>query len=212
MTLSDRDILGYLGRDLIIEPHPSVIQPASVDLHLGSTLQVLAGTLIDPYPPPGKAAPTVRAEELPRILMDGGYLLDAGRFVLGATLEYVAMPHDLVGIVTGKSSLARIGLQIESAGYVDPGWKGQLTLEIVNLGPAMIVLRPGMPICQLRFSPMSSPVLHPYGDRSLGSHYQDSVGPVTARFEHRTDSPGSISENVPLVGDGGRPGIVPGSC
>lgn len=211
MTLSDRDILGYLGRDLTIEPHPSVIQPASVDLHLGSTLKVLSGTMIDPYPPSDVSDMKHWASEFVSILMEGGHLLGAGRFVLGATLEYVAMPHDLVGIVTGKSSLARIGLQIESAGYVDPGWKGQLTLEIVNLGPGMIVLRPGMPICQLRFSPLSSPVLHPYGDRVLGSHYQDSIGPVTGRFDQVPPEVGSVLQDVPLVGDAGESRIEPGS-
>lgn len=176
MTLSDRDILVALGQGLVIrEPHPSVIQPASVDLHLGRALRSLISTLIDPL-----SGSEVKTESF---TMDGGWVLNPGSFILGATQEWVEIPQHLVGVVTGKSSLARIGLQVEAAGYADAGWKGRLTLELFNMGPSMIILRPGMPICQLRLEALSSEVLHPYGSPALHSRYQGSLGPVAARFE-----------------------------
>ena len=176
MALSDADILLNLaGRGLVItEPYPEIIQPASVDLHLGRDLKKLVSTLIDPL-----RGGEVRYEDF---TMDGGWVLQPGSFILGATQEWVEIPNDLIGIITGKSSLARIGLQVEAAGFADPKWKGRLTLELYNMGTAMIVLRPGMPICQLRFFRLISPIYHGYGDPELGSHYQGSDGVVGARF------------------------------
>lgn len=193
MVLSDRDILGRMsgGGLEIRDPHPEIIQPASVDLHLGRRIRTITSTLIDPM-----KQTEVMTEAL---VMDGGWVLNPGSFLLGCTQEWVRLPTDLVAIVTGKSSLARIGLQVEAAGYVDAGWMGNLTLELYNMGPAMIILRPGMDICQLRFERMSSPSLHVYGDSVLRSHYQGSVGVVPARFRHR---PSHLvgGQDVALVG------------
>jgi len=176
MILNDRDIESYLHtqRLIIKEPCPEIIQPASVDLHLGRGLKTIISTLIDPL----SEAPVITES----FSMDGGWVLNPGSFILGHTQEWVEIPPTLVGVLTGKSSLARIGLQVEAAGYVDPGWKGRLTVELFNMGPAMIILRPGMPICQLRLHTLASPPRRLYGDTALGSHYQDSAGAVGPRF------------------------------
>lgn len=176
--LSDRDIEWQLEHGgLEIRPLSLPIQPTSVDLRLGDELRYLtAGQILDTRDP-GEVLTTLRS------LDDHTHMLNPGEFVLGATLEWIDLPTHLVGIVMGKSSLARMGLQVEASGYVDPGWKGRLTLELKNLGPGRIVLVRGMPIAQIRFDRLDqNPPLHPYGDPEIGSHYQGSQGPVGARF------------------------------
>jgi len=103
--------------------------------------------------------------------------------VLGQSLEWVELPDDLVGILNGKSSLGRLGLLIHStAGYVDPGWKGNLTLELSNVANLPIALYRGMKIGQISFDRMSSPVERPYGSRELGSRYQGQSTPTASQF------------------------------
>jgi dCTP deaminase len=176
--LTDRDIQFQLNNsDLEIRPLSLPLQPTSVDLRLGGGIRYLtAGTLIDPRIS-GEVLTTVRdIEEQP-------YVLNPGEFVLASTLEWVTIPRHLVGILMGKSSLARIGLQVEAAGYVDPGWSGRLTLELKNLGPCRIVLSRGIPIAQIRFERLDvNAPTHVYGDPEVGSHYWGSLGPVAARF------------------------------
>lgn len=171
---------------LVIDPKPRVIQPTSVDLHLGpETVWPEVGNtgngsyVIDPTLPEKLTVVRRITEEI---------ILHPGSFVLGATVERIELPPGMVAILMGKSTLARIGLQIESAGYVDPGWRGELTLELVNLGPLPIRLIPGMKICQIRFEMVESLNTSPadrvvYGDVEVGSHYQDSTGAVEARFD-----------------------------
>jgi dCTP deaminase len=175
--LSHKAIEIALRQGLVIEPRPEIIQPTSVDLHLSGVFSVpnkLRGpVLIDPL-----RDDVIGYEKLNY----GRWVLFPGDFILGSTAEWIELPKDLVGILTGKSSLARIGLQVECAGYVDPGWKGNLTLEIVNLGRDTIVLRSNMPICQIRFETITGETELLYGDSRLNSHYQGSQGPVSARF------------------------------
>ena len=105
------------------------------------------------------------------------FILHPGQFALGTTLERIALPDDILGKLEGKSTLGRLGLMIHStAGYVDPGWDGELTLELSNVATLPIMLHPGMRIGQLSFERMSSPVERPYGSAQLGSHYQGQKG------------------------------------
>jgi dCTP deaminase len=183
--LSHKAIEIALTKGLVIEPRPEIIQPTSVDLHLSGMISVTnekhGPVIIDPMQHEAMKNNTRYHEK---------WLLFPGDFILGSTTEWIELPKDLVGILTGKSSLARIGLQIECAGYVDPGWKGNLTLEIVNLGRDTIVLRPDMPICQIRFETITGETELLYGDPRLNSHYQESREPVSARF-----APPSAAEN-----------------
>lgn len=140
------------------------VRPASVDLRLGPTIMVAQ----------------LQADEPWRIfdLREQSYRLSRGDFVLGATLEWIEIPDTLVGILAGKSSRAREGLIVESAGYVDPGWRGELTLEITTRAPGVTTIYLGMPICQIRFEMLLVPCERPYGTNGDGSHYQSSRGPV----------------------------------
>jgi dCTP deaminase len=154
---------------LLVKPLLTPIQPASVDLRLGYEIIVpQGGHIIDPMMGLG-TTDQPKAFDL--------HYLKPGEFVNVCTLEYVKIPGNLAGIVVGKSTLARFGLQVESAGFVDPGWEGRLTLELKNLGPDTIVLRPTMKICQIRFEAMNSQPSLLYGDPDLGSHYQGADGP-----------------------------------
>lgn len=178
MVLSDRDILGYLEQRIIgIDPLPNDIQPASVDLHLHATFRQIKPGLFDPTRERSPDTTEISTSK------QDGYVLNPGQFLLGATMESIRIPAGFVGIITGKSSLARIGLQVEAAGYADPGWDGNLTLELFNMGPLMIVLRARMPICQIRFEKLSTSSVLLYGDRKLRSHYLGSLGPVGGRFD-----------------------------
>lgn len=165
--LSDRDITGWrTGHGLVIDPMAyGALQPASVDLRLGPELKI---------------AQADGRHHAHRLDVQGPYLLARGVFVLAATLEHIEIPNGLVGILVGKSSRAREGYAIEDAGFVDPGWRGNLTLELDNRSPMPRLLIHGMPICQLRFALLSTPALHPYGTAGIG-RYQGSTGPVESR-------------------------------
>ena len=173
-VLSDRDIRTHLrdrtdGYAVGMRPLPSdqVIQPASVDLSLGDEWITYPEThwehidLDDVHP-------------MLKLYKSTQYILAPGEFILGTTEEFVEIPHDVVAVVNGKSSLARIGLLIHiTAGFIDPGFKGKVTLEIVNLNKMPIILRAGKPICQISFMQLSSPALYPYGHPSRNSKYQN---------------------------------------
>jgi dCTP deaminase len=161
--LSDRDIEHWMHREgLIVRPlGEGAIQPASIDLRLGAVLKIAE--------PDG-------GYRVHHLTDDGPYLLGRGVFVLAATLEHVEIPNGLVGILVGKSSRAREGFAIEDAGYVDPGWRGELTLELDNRSPAPRWLHHGMYICQIRFEPLVTP-----SQRLYVGQYQDSVGPIESR-------------------------------
>jgi dCTP deaminase len=182
MILSDRDIRAELeaGR-IVIDPYlPDAVQPSSVDLHLGNRFRVFRNNrtaVIDPR----EEQPELT--ELVEIAGDEPFILHPGEFVLGATFERVALPDDLVARLEGKSSLGRLGLLIHStAGYVDPGWEGTLTLELSNVANLPIKLYDGMKIGQISFQRLSSAVEVGYGDARIGSKYRGQTDPTASRY------------------------------
>lgn len=188
-TLSDRDILKHLqfGWQLAIEPFDArQLQPASYDVRLGSTFQVPCNVAYGERVSIDRAAglfPRMKAETL-GWQEDAGirrrkdaFVLNPGCFVLGTTVERLRLGKNLIAKLDGKSTLGRLGLIVHcTAGYIDPGFEGQITLEMFNCAPYPIELVPGAPIGQLRFEFLSSPCLRAYGSAGLGSHYQGQTG------------------------------------
>ncbi len=181
-VLSDRDIRSELasGR-VVIRPYEAVdLQPSSVDLRLDRSFRVFRNNR---YPFIDVRSPQPDLTELLTVADDEPFILHPGEFVLGQTLEWVELPDDLVARLEGKSSLGRLGLLIHStAGYVDPGWRGNLTLELSNVAKLPIALYYGMRIGQISFFRMSSPVERPYGSAGLGSKYQGQSEPTASAF------------------------------
>ena len=182
MILSDRTIREEMaaGR-IVIEPlGPNAVQPSSVDLRLDRRFRVFRNHTMGVI--------DVRRNlesltELVTVADDEPFILHPGEFVLGSTLERVVIPTDLVGRLEGKSSLGRLGLLIHStAGFVDAGWDGQLTLELSNVANLPITHYPTMKIGQLSFVQMSEPADNPYGADALGSKYQGQEGPRPSRY------------------------------
>jgi dCTP deaminase len=190
MILSDRDLKAALasGR-LVVEPlGVNAIQPSSIDLHIGQHFRIFANTR---YPYIDVKKPMEDLTELVVVNGDDPFILHPGEFVLGSTLESVAIPDDLVGRLEGKSSLGRLGLLIHStAGFVDAGFRGNLTLELSNVANLPITLYPGMKIGQISLFQMSSPAEHPYGSGKLSSKYLDQVGPTPSRYWENFDKKG----------------------
>jgi dCTP deaminase len=179
MILSDTTIREEIdaGR-IVIDPFdPACVQPSSVDLHVDAEFRVFRNNRY-PYI-------DVKLDqdltELVEVKPDEPFILHPGEFVLGSTLERVALPDDLVARLEGKSSLGRLGLLIHStAGYVDPGWDGFLTLELSNVANLPITIYPGMKIGQISFFRLTTPAAMPYG--SAGNKYQGQHGPTASRF------------------------------
>lgn len=182
MILSDRSIREALaGGQIEIDPSdPCLIQPASVDVRLDRYFRVFLNHTM----------PVIdvkkNLEELTRLVEiddDRPFVLHPGEFVLGSTLERVALPHDLVARIEGKSSLGRLGLLIHStAGFIDPGFNGHITLELSNVANLPITLYPSMKIGQLSFLRMTTPADVPYGQGALKSKYQGQRGPTPSRY------------------------------
>ena len=188
-VLADRDIHAAIERgEIVVRPFdPNDVQPASVDLHLDRKFRVFRNNR---YPYIDLRQPQPDLTELLEIRDDEPFILHPGEFVLGQTLEWVEIPDDLLAHLDGKSSLGRVGLLIHStAGYVDPGWKGTLTLELSNVANLPIALYFGMKIGQISFVRMTSPVDRPYGSPDLGSKYQGQSEPTASAF-HRDFSNG----------------------
>lgn len=182
MVLSDRSIKEALdAKRIVIEPlHERDIQPASVDLHLDNVVLVFRNSS-EPYIDVRKDL-TGLTERL-EIDDEKPFILHPGEFVLGSTMERIELPTDIVARLEGKSSLGRIGLVIHStAGYIDPGWKGNLTLELTNVARLPITLYYGMRIGQISFQMMTTEVDRPYGSSELGSRYQGQSDPTTSRL------------------------------
>jgi dCTP deaminase len=182
VILSDRTIRAELesGR-IIIEPlGEGCIQPSSVDLHVDRLFRVFRNHTM------GHIDVKEDLEELTELVEigeDDAFMLHPGEFVLGSTLERVALPDDLVARLEGKSSLGRLGLLIHStAGFVDAGWDGHLTLELSNVANLPITLYPGMKIGQISFLQMTTPADQPYGTGALGSKYKGQRGPTPSRY------------------------------
>ena len=182
VILSDRTIRDAIesGR-IVIDPFdPAKVQPSSVDLTLDRFFRVFRNHtrgVIDV-----KERMDDLTEEV-EIAPDGVFLLHPGEFVLGATAESVTLPADLVGRIEGKSSLGRLGLLIHTtAGFVDAGFQGYLTLELSNVATLPITLYPGMKIGQISFLQMTSPADVPYGSGALGSKYRGQQGPTPSQY------------------------------
>ena len=181
MVLSDRDIKAEIARGrVIIEPlGGNCIQPASVDIHLDRKLLVFRSAR-RPYIDVRQS--TEDLTEVVEMAPDVPFILHPGEFVLGSTMELIGLPDDLVARLEGKSSLGRIGLLIHStAGYVDPGWRGHLTLELSNVARLPITLYYGMRIGQVSFLRLTSPAENLYGSPALGSKYQGQTEPTPSR-------------------------------
>ena len=175
MILSDRDIKRELyWKKLVIEPLDfEDVQPASVDVHLAAQFKELTSKYIDPTK---RDLVQVRGFS---VVEGSAYVLAPGKFVLASTVERVEIPNYMVSRIEGKSSLGRLGLAVHStAGFIDPGFKGMLTLEVSNNSGATIYLWPSMKIGQLSFEYLHSPAVRPYGSAGLGSHYQGQEGPT----------------------------------
>ena len=182
VILSDRTIREELtaGRIVIDPLDEACIQPSSVDLHIDRFFRVFRNHtmgLID------VKKNLDELTELVEINEDDVFILHPGEFVLGSTVERVVLPDDLVARLEGKSSLGRLGLLIHStAGFVDAGWDGHLTLELSNVANLPIALYPGMKIGQISFFEMTTPAEHPYGSSEKGSKYQGQRGPTPSRY------------------------------
>jgi len=181
VVLSDRTIREQLlaGRIRIDPVDERDIQPSSVDLHLGSRFRVFRNSR---YPYIDPSMDQVGLMDMVESSTEEPFVLHPGEFVLGATVERLALPDDIVARLEGKSSLGRLGLLIHStAGYIDPGWEGTITLELSNVANLPIVLTPGMAIGQVSFMLMTTPVDRPYGSPGLGSRYQGQTDPTQSR-------------------------------
>ncbi|MGQ9571683.1 MAG: dCTP deaminase [Dehalococcoidia bacterium] len=193
MVLSDRSIRDELAQGrLVIDPlGDGCIQPSSVDLRLAPVFRVFrVGVLPRPYL--DVTQPMEGFTELVEVTENEPFIIQPGEFVLAATLETITLPDDIVARVDGKSSLGRLGLLIHAtAGFVDPGWTGRLTLELSNVAKMPIAVRPGMRICQISFLRLTTPAERLYGSPELGSKYQGQTGPTASRahqdFPKNTD-------------------------
>ncbi len=179
-VLSDHTIKALLAEGrIVVDPlGEGCIQPASVDVHLDKHILVFRNSRRPYIDVREDLSDLTEMEEIG----EQPFMLHPGEFVLGSTLESIEIPDDLVARLEGKSSLGRVGLLIHStAGYVDPGWKGNLTLELSNVANLPITLHHGMKIGQLSFLQLSTPADVPYGSPELGSKYQGQTVPTASR-------------------------------
>ena len=183
MVLSDRTIRRLLEEGRIgIEPYSEeLLQPSSVDVRVDRLFRVFRNSR---YPYIDVKEPMEDLTELVEVAdEEQPFILHPGEFVLGSTLERIRLPEDLVARLEGKSSLGRLGLLIHStAGFIDPGWDGHVTLELSNVANLPITLYVGMKIGQLSFVQLTEPAENPYGTALLGSKYQGQAGPTPSRY------------------------------
>ncbi|GAA3738026.1 dCTP deaminase [Salinactinospora qingdaonensis] len=181
MLLSDRDLRSEIesGRVTIDPYEPELIQPSSIDVRLDRYFRVFEN---HKYP---HIDPAVQQQDLTRVVEpddDEPFILHPGEFVLASTHEIVTLPNDLASRLEGKSSLGRLGLLTHStAGFIDPGFSGHVTLELSNVATLPMKLYPGMKIGQLCMFRLSSPAEYPYGSPRHGSRYQNQRGPTPSR-------------------------------
>ena len=189
--LSDRDIRTAIASGQIVirnnDPESdqqlpfdeTLIQPASVDVRLAHSFRTFSNSRVAMI----KATdPPLNLTELVQIPPGQDFILHPGEFVLASTIEELTLPSNIAARLEGKSSMGRIGLMIHStAGFIDPGWTGDITLELSNVARIPIALTPRMKIGQLSFIPLSSPCERPYGSPELGSKYQGQSGPTPSR-------------------------------
>jgi dCTP deaminase len=191
VVLSDNTIRAEIdaGR-IVIDPYDaSLVQPSSVDVRVDNRFRVFNNSR---YPYIDVRQPMEDLTELVEVEGEKPFILHPGEFVLGQTLERVTLPNDLVARLEGKSSLGRLGLLIHStAGFVDSGFSGNLTLELSNVANLPITIYQGMPIGQMSFMRMDQPVERPYGSQETGSKYQGQAEPTPSRFYLNFDRPKS---------------------
>ena len=182
VILSDASVRQAIaaGR-IVIDPFDdAAIQPSSVDVRVDSLFRVFRNHTAGVIDVKSDMTELTELIDIPR---DGVFMLHPGEFVLGSTFERVAVPDDLVARIEGKSSLGRLGLLIHStAGFVDSGWDGHITLELANVASLPITIYPGMKIGQVSFMRMTSAAEHPYGRGAKGSKYQGQRGPTPSRY------------------------------
>ncbi len=190
MLLSDRDIRSEIDAGRIrLEPHdPELLQPSSFDVRLDRYFRLFDNHKY-PYIDPAENQPDLT--RLVETKADSAFILHPGEFVLGSTFELVSLPDDIAARLEGKSSLGRLGLLTHStAGFIDPGFSGHVTLELSNVATLPIKLWPGMKIGQLCFFRLTSAAQHPYGSGPYGSRYHGQRGPTASRSHvnfHRAD-------------------------
>lgn len=181
MLLSDRDILRRIDEGIIeLSPwNPAMLQPSSIDVHLDRFFRLFDN---HKYPVIDPAANQSDLTRLVDVGADGEFVLHPGEFVLGSLCEIVTLGNSVAARLEGKSSLGRLGLLTHStAGFIDPGFSGHVTLELSNTATMPIKLFPGMKVGQLCFFQLSSPAENPYGGAAAGSHYQGQRGPTASR-------------------------------
>jgi dCTP deaminase len=182
VVLSDRTIRRLVeeGRIGIAPYDPSLMQPSSLDVRVDRYFRVFRNSR---YPYIDVKTEQEELTELVEVAGEEAFILHPGEFVLGSTLERVTLPDDLVARLEGKSSLGRLGLLIHStAGFIDPGWDGHVTLELSNVANLPITIYPGMKIGQLSFVQLTEPAERPYGAAGIGSKYQGQRGPTPSRY------------------------------
>ena len=182
MVLSDATISRLLDEGRIeIDPYDdSLLQPSSIDVRVDRLFRVFHNNR---YPFIDVKENQEDLTELVTVDGDHPFVLHPGEFVLGSTLERVKLPDDLVARLEGKSSLGRLGLLIHStAGFIDPGWDGHVTLELSNVATLPITIYPGMKIGQISFMQMTEPAAKPYGSSEIGSKYKGQKGPTPSRY------------------------------
>ena len=182
MVLSDATIRRLVAEGRIgIEPYEeALLQPSSVDVRVDRYFRVFRNNR---YPFIDVKEQQEELTELVEIDPETAFILHPGEFVLGSTLERIRLPDDLVARLEGKSSLGRLGLLIHStAGFIDPGWDGHVTLELSNVANLPITIYVGMKIGQLSFMQLTEPSERPYGSGGLGSKYQGQKGPTASRY------------------------------
>ena len=182
MVLSDRTIRRYISEGRIeIDPFDEeLVQPSSVDVRVDRYFRVFHNAR---YPYIDVKQPQEDLTELVEVDGETPFILHPGEFVLGSTLERIRLPDDLVARLEGKSSLGRLGLLIHStAGFIDPGWDGHVTLELSNVANLPITIYHAMKIGQVSFVQLSEPAEAPYGTEGIGSKYQGQRGPTPSRY------------------------------
>jgi dCTP deaminase len=189
VLLSDKDIRAEIDKGrVVIDPYdPTMVQPSSIDVRLDRFFRVFENHRY-PHIDPSEEQP-----DLTRLVEPVGeepFILHPGEFVLASTYEVISLPDDIASRLEGKSSLGRLGLLTHStAGFIDPGFSGHVTLELSNVATLPIKLYPGMKIGQLCMFRLTSPAEHPYGSERYGSRYQGQRGPTPSRSHlnfHRT--------------------------
>ncbi|MGN1363633.1 MAG: dCTP deaminase [Methanobrevibacter sp.] len=185
--LSDKDLKEYIkNKKIVIDPlkDEEQIQPSSVDMRLGDEFKVFK-VIRKPYIDPKDDEDLTSYMESITVENNNAFIIHPGEFALATTYEYVKVPNDLVARVEGRSSMGRLGVTMHvTAGYIDPGFEGKITLEISNIGAMPVALYPGQRVCQLVFETMTNPAEKPYGHPDRNSKYMGQKSPETSRIKY----------------------------